>query len=230
MKKNCVGIACAVLMAGATGVVGAQTQPTAPQPTVPEIFTLMGQFVRVAYNTEGFVTIGYRAAQQSIGDKWVLLEVGLTVRAPAKAYVLKREHLSIKTPDGTQIGLASQAEYSKADLRALNMRTRAIRDSINYFPVDATRGCPVQFFAELGTPGPRLAFDEVELSSERACLGRLYFNVPEGIKVGQHWLHVKFAASEVQVPFRILTKEEEKEFSKSWQDLKKSHEDSYKKK
>jgi hypothetical protein len=227
--NNCRGIAFAALLTGAASIAGAQT-PVAPQPTVPEIFTLMGQFVRVAYNSEGFVTVGYRAAQQSVGDKWILLQVGLTVRKPTKDYVLKREHLSIKTPDGTQIGLATQEEYGKADLRALNMRTKAIRDSINYFPVDASRGCAVQFFAELGTPGPRLAFDEVELSAERACVGRLYFNVPEGIKVGQHWLNVKFAASEVQVPFRILTKEEEKEFSKTWQDLKKTHEESYKKK
>jgi hypothetical protein len=33
----------------------------------------------------------------------------------------------------------------------------------------------------------------------------------------------------VQVPFRILTKEEAKAFSKSWQDLKKAHEESLKK-
>jgi hypothetical protein len=60
-------------------------------------------------------------------------------------------------------------------------------------------------------------------------VGRLYFNVPGGIKVGQHWLHVNFGESgEVQVPFRILTKEEEKQFKESWQDIKKAHEESYK--
>jgi hypothetical protein len=222
--------AVAVALAGTAPFAAAQPQVTAPQPTVPEVFTLMGQYVRVAYNNEGYVTIGYRAAQQSIGDEWMLLESGMTVRSPTKNYKLTRDHISMKTTDGTVIGLASQAEYQKADLRALNMRTRAIRDSINYFPIDATRGCPIQFFAELGTAGPRLAFDEVELSSERACVGRLYFHVPGGIKVGQHWLIVKFAQSEVQVPFRILTKEEQKEFSKSWEDIKKMHEDQYKKK
>jgi hypothetical protein len=203
--------------------------PTPPQPTVPEVFTLMGQFVRVAYNNQGFVTLGYRAAQQSVGDEWMLLETGMTIMSPAKDYRLKREHLTVKTPDGSTIPLATEQEYMKADLRALNMRTRVIRDSINYFPMDATRGCAIQFFADLSGPGPRLAFDEVELSSTRACLGRLYFKVPGGIKHGQHWLHVKFAESEVQVPFRILTKEEEKIFSKTWEDLKKAHEAQYKK-
>ena len=34
----------------------------APQPTVPEIFTLTGAFVRVAYNNEGYVILGYQVA------------------------------------------------------------------------------------------------------------------------------------------------------------------------
>ena len=52
--------------------------------------------------------------------------------------------------------------------------------------------------------------DDVELSNTRACLGRLYFHVPGGIAYGQHWLNVKFEKSLVRVPFRILTKDEEK--------------------
>jgi hypothetical protein len=232
-KRTSLARSVVIRMAGASIVMlqlastaGAQQQVTAPQPTVPEVFTLMGQFVRVAYNNEGFATLGYRAAQQAVGEEWMLLEVGLTVRT-GKDYRLKREHLSVKTPDGATIPLASQKDYSAANLKALNMRARTIRDSINYFPVDATRGCPIQFFANLDQPGSRLAYDEVELSKERACLGRLYFRVPGGIKVGQHWLIVKFSGSEVQVPFRILTKEEAKEFEKSWEDIKKAHEASF---
>ena len=196
----------------------------APKPTVPEIFTLMGQFVRIAYNNQGFATLGYRMAQESVGEEWVLLEVGLTMRGSAKDVTLKRGDLSIKTPDGNVIGLATQQQYAEAGyLRALNMRTRVARDSINYFPVEATRACAIQFFANLGQPGPQLAYDQVELSSNRGCLGRLYFHVPGGIKVGQYWLNVNFGESEVQVPFRILTKEEAKQFEKSWEDIKKAH-------
>ena len=62
-----VVVAC-VMMAGAWTPALAQTpQVTAPQPTVPEVFTIMGQFVRVAYNKEGFVTMGYEMAQRAIG-------------------------------------------------------------------------------------------------------------------------------------------------------------------
>jgi hypothetical protein len=223
-------LALAALLGGGPPLASAQQQVTAPQPTVPEVFTLMGTFVRVAYNNQGYVTMGYHLAQQAVGEEWVLLEVGLTMRSPAKDYRLKREDLKLKTPDGKVIPLATQKEYAEAGyLKALNMRTRVQRDPINYFPVEASRACAIAFFANVGDPGRQLAYDEVELSSTRGCVGRLYFHVPGGIKYGQHWLLVNFGGSEVQVPFRILTKEEEKEFKKSWQDLKKQHEESYKK-
>jgi hypothetical protein len=217
------------LLLGPGVVAGAQPQVEAPKPTVPEVFTLMGKFVRVAYNNQGFVTMGYQVAQRSVGEEWVMLEVGVTMRSPAKDFTLKREHLSLKTPDGTAIPLATQSDFAKAGyLPALQNRAKVVRDSINYFPVDATRACSMGFFANVGQGGRQIAFDQVELSSTRGCVGRIYFHVPGGIKVGQYWLNVSFGESEVQVPFRILTKEEEKEFQKSWEDIKKAHEATYK--
>jgi hypothetical protein len=218
----------ALLLAGGAPVL-AQPQVEVPKPTVPEIFTLMGKFVRVAYNNQGFVTLGYQVAQRSVGEEWLMLEVGVTMRSPARDYTLKREHLTLKTPDGTVIPLASQREFAEAGyLPALQNRAKVVRDSINYFPVEASRGCSMAFFANVGQGGRQIAFDQVDLSTTRGCVGRLYFHVPGGIKVGQHWLIVNFGESEVQVPFRILTKEEEKEFKKSWEDIKKAHEESYK--
>jgi hypothetical protein len=219
----------ALLSAAPVPAAAQQPKPQAPQATVPEIFTLMGEWVRIAYNNQGFVTMGYRMAQESPGEKWVLLDVGLTMRSPTKDFTLKREHFSLKTPDGATIPLATQKQYAEAGyLSALNMRASVIRDSINYFPNDASRPCAIRFFATLDGTGPQLAYDQVELSSDRGCLGRLFFNVPEGIKVGQYWLNVNFGTSVVEVPFRVLSKEEEKQFRKSWEDIKKQHEESYK--
>ncbi len=210
------------------GLAGAQLPPgvSKPEPTVPEVFTLMGQFVRVAYNNQGFVTMGYRMAQEAVGEDWIMLDVGLTVRT-SKGVTLKRGDFSIQTPDGKVVPLAAQQDFAKAGyLTSLHMRAKANRDSINYFPVDVQRGCKIEMFANLGQGGRQLAFDQVELSRERACVGRLYFQVPGGIKVGQHWLKVAYPEGEVQVPFRILTPEERKEFEKSWEDIKKAHDES----
>ena len=184
--------------------------------------------MRVAYNSEGFANLGYRMAQQELGKPWVLLTVGLSLREKVDNEKITREDLTLRTPDGKTIPLASQKEYLAAagPLKALNARAKVVHDSIDYFPVGATQACAIQFFADLDRRG--LAYDFVELSPQRGCVGRLYFQVPGGIQPGQHWLDVKFAGSVVQVPFRIFTKEEEKDFKKQWQDLKKAHDASYK--
>jgi hypothetical protein len=74
-----------------------------------------------------------------------------------------------------------------------------------------------------------MAWDEVELSDTRACLGRLYFQVPGKISYGQYWLNVKFEKSLVRVPFRILTKDEEKLLSKNYKDISKQVKDAFRK-
>jgi hypothetical protein len=209
--------------------IGAQ-QPTVkmPDPGVPQIMTLEGTYVRVAYNNEGYAIIGYRLAQMSIGEEWMLLEFGTTVRDGVPDYTLTRDHLSLETPDGKTIPMASVNEYRSANLSALQMREKVQRDSINYFPPGANRACRVGFFAELSNRA--MAYDEVELSSNRGCTGRLFFQVPGGITYGQHWLNVKFQNSVIRVPFRILTKEEEKLLTKNFRSIQQQIEDAFRKK
>ena len=199
----------------------AQERPVVqiPKPGVPQIMTMEGNFVRAAYNNEGYVILGYQLVQRSIGEDWMLLEVGITLRDGEKYQKLKREALSIETPDGKTVPLATIAQHREADTRALQQREKVQRDSINYFPPSASQACRLGFFAELDSPV--MPWDEVELSYTRACLGRLYFKVPGGIALGQHWLNVQFEKSLVRVPFRILTKEEEKLLSKNYRDIKK---------
>jgi hypothetical protein len=203
--------------------VGAQAQekPTVkiPEPGVPQIMTLEGMFVRAAYNNEAYVILGYKTANYSIGEDWMLLEIGTTMREGMPAYALKRDAVSLETPDGKKIPLPSVDEYRSANLTALNNRANVARDSINYFPPMATQACRIGFFSELG--GPVLPWDQVELSYTRACLGRLYFKVPGGIKYGQHWLDIQFPKGLVRAPFRILTKDEEKLLSKNYKDIRK---------
>ena len=199
-----------------------------PQPGVPQIMTMEGRYVRAAYNNEGYVILGYRLVNLSVGEEWMLLEVGVTLREGVPDYDLTRDAVSLETPDGKTIPLPSVEEYRKANLRALQNREKVQRDSINYFPPNAHRACRIGFFADLDQRA--LPWDEVELSDQRACLGRFYFPVPGGITYGQHWLNVKFAKSLVRVPFRVLTKEEDKLLEKNYGDIKKQVDEAFKKK
>ena len=222
-----VCVMAAVLMGFGTPAVTAQEpEIEVPQPTVPGNFTLQGQFTRIAYNNEGWVSLGYRTANASQGQDWLMVEVGLTIRKPAKNQTLTRDSFTLKMPDGSIVPLATQKEYNGAGyLRALNARADTVRDSINYFPVGANQACALRFFTDPTNRGS-MSYDQFELSVYRACLGRLFFKLPEGEKIvpGQYWLYVDFAGSQVQTPFRILTKEEQKYLKKNWKDLKKQHE------
>jgi len=205
----------------ARGDARAQEQPKVqiPQPGVPQAMTMEGNFVRAAYNNEGYAILGYKLANDSIGEEWMLLEVGITVRDGVPDYTLTRGALSLETPDGKTIPLPTISEHRAGNTLGLQNRAKVTRDSINYFPPEASRPCRIGFFADLSSPAT--PFNQVDLSSQRACLGRLYFHVPGGITYGQHWLNVKFAKSLIRVPFRILTKDEAKFLSKNYKDINK---------
>jgi len=223
-----VALALVQIVATAEGQKKQAPKVQVPNAGVPQIATLEGQYVRVAYNNEGYISLGYRTANQSVGDEWMLLEIGATVRAGKPNYTLTREAISLDTPDGKTVPLPTVSEYRKVDLRALDQRASVVRDSINYFPPEASQACRIGFFAEVGSPA--MSYDQVELSSQRGCVGRLYFPVAGGIKYGQYFLNVKFQDSLVRVPFRILTEEENKTLSKHYKDIKKQVEATFKKK
>lgn len=199
-----------------------------PQPGVPEIMTMEGKFVRAAYNNEGYVILGYQVSNRSVGEEWMLLEFGITVRDNTPDFTLKRDALSLTTPDGQTLPLPSIEEHRKGNTQALQNRARVQRDSINYFPPGASKACAVVFFPDLTNRA--LPRDEIEVSNTRACVGRLFFHVPGGIKHGQHFLNVRFEKSVVRVPFRILTEEEEKFLSKNYGDIEKQVKDAFRKK
>ena len=190
-----------------------------PNPGTPQVLTMEGKFVRAAYNNEGYVILGYQASNRSIGEEWMLLEVGMTVLDNVPDYKLTREALSLETPDGKTIPLATVMEHREGNPQAIQQRARVQRDSINYFPPRASRACAILFFPELGSRA--LPYDFVDLINDRACLGRLYFKIPGGIAYGQHWLNVKFEKSTIRVPFRILTADEEKFLSKNYKSIDK---------
>jgi hypothetical protein len=204
----------------------AAPRPAHPQDASPrsrQKLAVEGTFIRIGFDEEGWVTMGYRTANSSVGEEWLLLEVGVTVQKGVEDYTLERSDIALVTPGPKVVPLATQAEYQKAGhLRPLNARANIARDSINYFPPSARNACAMDFFGNPGGGGPsRLARDQVELSSDRACAGRLYFHVPDGVQLGLHNLVVRFAETTIRVPFQIMTEAEAKAFEKRWKEARK---------
>ena len=224
-------IVCPVLfglvIATAAASVALAQVPQAPVSAVPQIYTIKGEYTRIAYNNEGWVTLGYRTANGSQGKDWMVLNAGITLQNGVPNQTMTRAQFRVKMPDGSFLPMASQEEFQNAGyLRGLVNRDKTVRDSINYFPNPGAQGAPMLFFTDPADQTGALAFDKFEASWQRGYVGRLFFKFPEGQKIepGQYWLSVKFANSTVEAPFRIMTKDEEKYLRKNWKDLKKEHE------
>jgi hypothetical protein len=231
MRSISTLVAAVSLAALASVHASSQQQPSVqiPQPGVPQIMTLEGKFVRVAYNNEGYVILGYQIANRTIGEEWIMLDVGLTLMERVQDYRLKREAISLDTPDGT-LPLPSIEEYraNESTVQPLQNRLKVQRDSIDYFPPWTHGVNRLGFFADLGSRA--MPWNEAEVTNSRACMGQLYFHVPGGTKYGQYWLNVKFAESVVRVPFRLLTEEEEKKLGKNYGNIKKQVDAAFRKK
>jgi hypothetical protein len=222
MQRILMSLAGVVVLAG-TVAVTAQEKPKIqiPNAGVPEIMTIEGKFVRVAYNREGYVILGYQVSNRSIGED----HMGTTLLEGVKDYKLTRDKIELTLPDGKNVPMLTMEEFRKVNLRAIEARARVQRDSINYFPNTASQACRIGFFAEPNSPA--MAWDSVELSTRRACLGRVFFRIPGGIAYGQYFLNVKFEQSLIRVPFRILTEEEERTLSKNYGDIRKQVQEAF---
>ncbi len=123
MNSKCALAACVGLMAlcplQTKGDAQTQEKPIVqiPQPGVPQIMTMEGKFVRAWYNNEGYVILGYQASNRSVGEEWMLLEVGMTVLDKMPDYRLTRDALSLETPDGKTIPLATVSEQREGTPR-----------------------------------------------------------------------------------------------------------------
>ena len=206
-----------------------------PDPGVPEVMTIESLFVRAAYNDEGYVVVGYRVANDSIGDPWMLLDVGIALGAGRKNQKVTRDEVSLSTPDGTTVPLPSNDEYVSASPTAVEYRAYITRDPLA-FPGETAaavncRGPGGTFFYDFGDT--RLAevyppLDGVALNPQCRWAGRLYFPVPGGIQYGEYFLNIKFDQTLIRVPFRIMTKDEEKALRANYGSIKKQVEEAFK--
>ena len=96
---------------------------------------------------------------------------------------------------------------------------------------DATVNCPGPggtFFYDFGDTRSASVYpplDGVGLNPQCRWKGRLYFPVPGGIQYGQYFLNIQFDHTLIRVPFRIMTKDEEKLLQANYGSIKKQVEE-----
>jgi hypothetical protein len=197
-----------------------------PDPGAPDVLRMEGPYIRAGYNDEGWVVLGYQAANNSVGDPWMLLDFGIALVKGPKNQKITRDAVSLSTPDGKTVPLPSNAEYLSANLTATEYRVGFLHEELAFPAGTYARSCPDKgtstFFydsrlrAQVYPP-----LDGVKLNPQCRWQGILYFPVPGGIQYGQYFLNVKFDGSLIRVPFRIMTKDEEKVLLDNYWSIKK---------
>ena len=186
-------VAASLVLVAVMGVMACSSAEPTDDPGVDR----MGKFILMSKGPEAEVVVGYRYAQQTLGSEWLLLEIAMTSPPNQTARIL-RSNVSIKTPAGNVVPMATQPEFNEA-FRGLQAYIRAadvVRDPMDYWP-QRKQNCAIRFFV---APGEGVAFDEVTVNDFRACQGRFFFKIPGGVQPGRYVLTIDLEESEIRVP------------------------------
>ena len=167
-------------------------------PPIPlETIKPVGATAVVYKGPQADVALSYRFAKSNPAGNWLMLDTVMTGVAPIE---IPRTAISVRTPDGRVMPLASQQEFGKAypELAASIMRANAFREPMGYLIPRRVRR--MEYFSE---PGRHLVFASVWLDEWHNTYGRLYFQLPGGVHKGSYALLIALPESQVTIPFTI---------------------------
>ncbi len=153
---------------------------------------------------EMVAAVAYRQGKKSVAEEWLTLAVELTSPRGSGPTIVDRNAISVYTPDGRRLPLASQDEFVRnfARLRI------PVEQTLNYLPllyrVEPSRMPGDRWF--YAVEARRVAFDEIPLNSSQAFTGPLIFSVPGGVQPGRWRLVVELEESRPDIPFTIEVK------------------------
>jgi hypothetical protein len=145
------------------------------------------------------MVLGYRFAAANLGEDWLILDLAVT-GATGEAVEIDRADISLRTPGGDVIPLATQEEFGK-EFRRLEPTIR--RSAVAGDPLDYWAGrmpCDTQLFT---APGEGVAFDSLTVNDRRICYGKIFFLLPAGVQAGAYVLVVDLPETTIRVPFKL---------------------------
>ena len=157
----------------------------------------MGKFILMNKGTEAETVIGYRYAQQNLGAPWLLLEAAMT-SPPNQTATIKRERVSLTTPAGETIPLATQKDVNEAWGVVMPIVNAAdvAKDPVNYWQ-PRKKTLLMRFYV---APGSGISYDEFSVNDFRVCEGRFLFEIPGGVQAGRYVLTIGLEESDVIIP------------------------------
>lgn len=141
--------------------------------------------------------LGYRFAAANLGEDWLILDLAVT-GATGESVEVHRRDISLLTPAGGAVPLATQEEFGEAFRRIQPVIRRAAvaADPLDYWSGRAP--CEALLFV---VPGEGVAFDSFTVNDRRVCFEKLFFFLPGGVQEGRYVLMMRLPETEVRVPF-----------------------------
>ena len=162
--------------------------------------TQVGQTMMRSVGADMEGILGYKFADSSLGDEWLIVDLALT-GLRAEAIEVKQEAISVRTPDGRDIPLPTQKEFIAAYSEVQSLVRRA---AVASQPLEATMGgrrlCELDFLRLPGTGSTR---DAIWINQRELCVGMLAFPVRGGIQPGRWRFVIELEESSLEIPFHL---------------------------
>jgi hypothetical protein len=189
------GIACvAGALALAAGCASLEEQGPELMQVEPQMMRYEGPFLDIL--------LGTGAAQNAVGDKqWVVLEMALS-GGRRRDVKVQRENITLRTPEGERVALASPGEVGDAwgELNAFVQRYGVSRAPMEY-RIGDREPCNLPFYAT--PPGSATISDTVFVNDRDFCRGLIYFRLDGFVQPGRYALVVETDETQVGIPFEL---------------------------
>ncbi len=187
---------------GATLVVAGTAVADIPAPSVRPSVRSLGHTLAEYRDNQVQLVASWRWAEAHPHSKWIFLDTWVSPTSNG-SFDINREGISLVTPDGSRIDLASQRRLAEnlPNLKMVLLQARVFHDPIApYFP-GVHRLERFKFFT---VPGRHVVFDSVGLGPMTLAHGDLFFESPTGsFAPGVYTLVIRNRNVNVRLPFTL---------------------------
>jgi len=150
---------------------------------------------------EMVAVVTFQQGKYSVAQEWLILGVEMTSPRGSGPTIVRRNDISVYSPDGRRFSMIGQDEF----IRALARLRIPMERTLNYLPllfrVEPSRMPNDRWFYAIGAL--QVAFDEIPLNSSERFLGPLIFDIPGGVQPGRWRLVFDLEESRPDIPFVI---------------------------
>jgi hypothetical protein len=145
------------------------------------------------------VVVSYRFADLNVGADWLFLDAAIS-GIGRTAVEVERGKVSVRTPGGAVVPLATQKEFGEAygELAGTLARADVAREPLDYYPGRRPQGLDF-----LVAPGSGVSLLSAWVNDLNVAFGRLAFHIPGGVHAGPYELLIDVPGDTARIPFRL---------------------------